>query len=517
MSPLLTIFVVVSLGSLVGSIPLGPLRLGAAGALFVGLAIGALDPRLGEGLKLVQSIGLALFVYAVGLTAGTTFFREIKRYLAFMGVTVVGLSVVAVIIYFVGPYFGLSKEMTLGTYAGLMTSTPALSAATTVTGSVEPGVGYALAYPIGTVMALLFISWTLRRKWPEHKDTPSLSGKGLYATSVAVQGDFEADGVPGLTNGDIRISYLSRDGKTRVYRHGEALKDGDWLVAVGAHSSVARAIEVIGEETEEHLADKRHEVDHLRFVVSSKAVIGRTIGFLDMPGRFDGAIIRVRRGDLDLLARDTLVLEPGDRVLAVVPADRLEEVRKFIGDSEKGVGEFDPITVGIGLGLGLLLGLVSIPLGGGATLALGAAAGPLLVGMILGHFERTGPLLWQIPYGSNLTIRQLGLLLFLACAGLASGPNFASQAFSPLGVKVIVIGGVLCAIGCGLFLLLARFLGLSAQRVAGGLAGFIGQPALVAAANYQCSDERIDDGYATHYALSIVTKVLLIYGLAAVL
>ncbi|MGO1384434.1 MAG: transporter, partial [Arachnia sp.] len=72
-SPLLTILLVVALGAAVGVIPFGPLRFGAAGALFVGLALGALDPALGEGLEWVSALGLALFVYTVGIAAGETF------------------------------------------------------------------------------------------------------------------------------------------------------------------------------------------------------------------------------------------------------------------------------------------------------------------------------------------------------------------------------------------------------------------------------------------------------------
>ena len=47
-TPLLTIMIVLALGTLVGLIPFGPVRFGPAGALFVGLTVGGLDPRLGE-------------------------------------------------------------------------------------------------------------------------------------------------------------------------------------------------------------------------------------------------------------------------------------------------------------------------------------------------------------------------------------------------------------------------------------------------------------------------------------
>jgi putative transport protein len=75
-SPLLTIMVVVSLGTLLGIVPFGPVKLGPAGALFVGLFVGALDPRLGQNHSNVQSLGLALFVYTVGIASGAAFFRS---------------------------------------------------------------------------------------------------------------------------------------------------------------------------------------------------------------------------------------------------------------------------------------------------------------------------------------------------------------------------------------------------------------------------------------------------------
>lgn len=517
-SPLLTIFLVVAVGSALGALPLGRLRLGAAGALFVGLAVGALDPRLGEGLGLVQSLGLALFVYTVGLSAGTTFFRELKRFLPFMGASVAVLVVAAGSVVLVAPLLGLPTPLALGTFAGALTSTPALSAATVATGgSPEAAVGYALAYPVGVVVGLTVIAVVLTRRFPARRDAESLAGAGLQATSLRVQADTNPAAVPLLAAGQVRISYLARGGVTRVFLPGDQLLAGDWIVVVGAAKHVAQAAAALGEETDTHLADYRHEVDHLRFVVSNKHVIGRTVGELDFPGRFHGTIMRVRRGDLDLLANESLTLQPGDRVLAVVPAERLDDVRQLFGDSERRLSEIDPVAVGLGLALGLAVGLLSVPLGGGLTFSLGAAAGPLLVGTILGHFERTGPFGWQLPYAANLTIRQVGLLLFLACVGLGAGPAFMREAFTFAGVKVIAFAALLCGVTCLLFALAARLLGFSSPRTAGGLGAVVGQPALVAAANLQVSDERIDAGYATLYALCIVTKVLLVYLMVALL
>src|SRR4051794_16357492 len=95
LSPLLTIMLVVALGTLLGSVPFGPVRFGPAGALFVGLFAGALDPRLGTGLALVQTLGLALFVYTVGIAAGAAFFRGLRRQLPLMAGSLIVLGVAA--------------------------------------------------------------------------------------------------------------------------------------------------------------------------------------------------------------------------------------------------------------------------------------------------------------------------------------------------------------------------------------------------------------------------------------
>lgn len=228
-------------------------------------------------------------------------------------------------------------------------------------------------------------------------------------------------------------------------------------------------------------------------------------------------ITRVRRGDSDLLARDDLVLQLGDRVLAVVPRTELAGAGKFFGDSERKVSEVDALALGLGVTLGLLLGSITIGLPGGVQFSLGAAAGPLVVGMVLGAVHRTGPLNWDIPHSANLTIRQLGLLLFLATVGLASGPMFASQVLTPTGAKVVLLAVLILAASAVTFLAGARLLGLSAPRASGGFAGYIGQPAILVFAQARVNDERIEAGYAALFALGIIVKILAVQVIGALI
>ncbi|MGC5585296.1 aspartate:alanine exchanger family transporter [Ornithinimicrobium sp. W1679] len=514
-TPLLTMMVVVALGTLVGAVPFGPLRFGPAGALFVGLGVGALDPRLGEGLALVQTLGLALFVYTVGLTAGSTFFRDLRRQLPLMGGAALVLVVMTGVSMVVGAVLGLSPALTAGTYAGALTSTPALATAAERTGSQDPAVGYSLSYPVGVVVTILLVAVLLNRSWPGRRDPGSAAGEGLVDISVEVERPSALSDVPGLAEGELRLSYLARDGRTRVVHPGERLEVGDRVVMVGPEQAVVRGRDHLGRRVDEHLAHDRREVDYRRFVVSDPRVAGRTVGELDVPGRLDGVVTRVRRGDLDLLASEDFVLELGDRVRVIVPRGRLGDVKELFGDSERKVSEIDALTLGVGLAAGLVLGLFALPLPGGLSFALGSAAGPLVVGIVLGRVERTGPLVWGLPLAANLTIRQLGLLLFLGATGLISGQAFAAQAFTWTGLRVVT-GAVVITLAAGLlFILVARLAGVSTERAAGGLAGFVGQPAILAYAKGRVTDERVEAGYAALFALGLILKILLVQVIVA--
>lgn len=213
-SPLLTMMLVVAAGTLIGAIPFGPLRFGPAGALFVGLAVGALDPRLGEGLELLQSLGLALFVYTVGIAAGAAFFRDLRRQLPLMVGAAAVLVVVAVATMLLGGGLGLSPALAAGTFSGALTSTPALAAATAVAGTDEPAVGYSLAYPVGVIVTILVVSVALSRPWVARTEPDSAAGIALVDISVQVDRPTRLSQVPGISDGTVRLSYLARGGRT---------------------------------------------------------------------------------------------------------------------------------------------------------------------------------------------------------------------------------------------------------------------------------------------------------------
>ncbi len=508
---LLTLFTVVGIGAALGAIRFGPLRFGAAGALFVGLALSAWKPEAGQGMQIVQQIGLAFFVYTVGLSAGASFFENLRKQRALLFICVVTCVLGAGIAIVGGRVLDLPEGLRLGLFTGSLTAAPALDAATRLTGDPQAAVGYAFGYPIGVLIGIVVVTMTVTRSWRGEKDTPCLAGVTLETLTVRVTDTLSTRRVTAWRDQRVRMSYLRRDGCTRVVVPGEDLLEGDLVLLVGEAADIHEAALQIGEPVQDRrLEDDRSDVAFERIVLSNPDLAGRSISSLNVTARFGAVITRVRRGDLDLLARDDLDLQLGDHVAVVVPIEELDAIQSWLGDSARRVSEIDAMSFGIGLVLGMLLGVIPFPVAPGITFSLGSAAGPLIVGMLLGAVRRTGPIVWSLPLAANLTIRQIGLLLFLAALGLNAGPDVAGVLLSPMGPKAALLGLVITVICCTAQALGAKFAGLSAPRAAGGVAGFLGQPAVLQAGDARVADERIEGAYATLFAFSIVVKILLV-------
>ena len=176
------------------------------------------------------------------------------------------------------------------------------------------------------------------------------------------------------------------------------------------------------------------------------------------------------------------MLESGDRVGVLAHRGDFAAMRKFFGDSIKTTAEFSYIGIGIGMALGFLLGAIQFPLPAIGKISLGLS-GVLIMALILGKLRRTGGMSWTIPLSANLVIRNLGLTLFLAQVGMASGPKFAATVtdtgFMMLGLGMVVLVALVVPILIlGLFVFRMPY-----DEVAGIVAGACGNPAILAYSN----------------------------------
>ena len=169
---LITIFVGIALGIILGSIPLTfpgipqPVKLGLAGGPLI---VAILVSRFGYQYKLVtyttqsanfmlREIGITLFLACVGLGAGDGFVDTIVNNggVAWIGYGFIITFLPLMIIGCIARYFFKVNYFTLmGLIAGSTTDPPALAYSNATAGNDAPAVGYATVYPLTMFLRVL--------------------------------------------------------------------------------------------------------------------------------------------------------------------------------------------------------------------------------------------------------------------------------------------------------------------------------------------------------------------------
>ncbi len=176
MSTIFFVFLISTVGYLIGGIEIKGISLGTAGVLLVALIYGIIANQMttfevggqtitlyGDSIKslysLISSLGTAMFVTAVGLIAGPKFFRNLNKSMLsyiFMGIIVIGLGVVATVAVIV--IGDVDSSLAVGLLTGALTSTPGLSAAKDAASNPDAvTAGYGIAYIFGILGVVFFV------------------------------------------------------------------------------------------------------------------------------------------------------------------------------------------------------------------------------------------------------------------------------------------------------------------------------------------------------------------------
>ena len=513
--PVLLLFVLLAVGTAFGAVRVRGFSLGPAAVLFTALAFSAYDERLALP-EALGTFGLAVFAYAIGITAGPSFFASLRTGLkpvALVATTLVGLGVLA---FALGRALGFDVGTIAGVYAGSGTNTPALAAAVIrLDGAPEPTVAYSISY-LGGVLVMLGAAVLALRSGERHPTADDRATPPAVATQTIEVTRDNALNVAELTmtpHGRVIVSrHRGGDGVVRIAEGATVLQPGDIILAIGPDAALAHLTKQLGRPSDQRLELDRTELDFRRIVLSQRKFFGHSVADLHLFERFGARATRVRRADQDFLATDDFVLQAGDRIRVAAPRQHMPQVADYLGDSDHSTSDINPLGLAIGMALGLLLGAVPFFIPGLGTLELGQAAGPLLVGLVLGRLQRTGPIVWTLPHQAAETLTQLGLLLFLAYAGGRAGSAFLDAISSPLGVELVIVGLVLTAAHAVVLLVVGRrVLEQSGPRVAGLIAGSQTQPAILAHANAATGfDPRVALGYALVYPVAMVVKIVVV-------
>ena len=540
-NPLLLLFAVVALGYPISKLKVAGASFGIASILFAGIALGALvlapglDPALKQDIspdmKLVYELGLAVVVYAMGLSISHSFWAAFSREGMKKNAVVFLVMLLSTgFVMILARVLGFNARYAAGLLTGSFTNMPALAGVierVKASGAsplelAQPTVASAIAYPIGVLVPMLVILLSakvfrvnLQEEADGLKDYQTGHQKLEAWTIRVTRSEAEA-----LTKHDVCAAGRLRVVFGRVLRKAELLLPGpdlglkldDLVTVVGSADDLAQVEALLGERSHVELDRDQSALDATRVFVSRWDVVGVPLGKLDLVNRFQAIITRVRRGDLWFVPDGDTVLELGDRVRVTTRRDNIEAIEEFFGDSYRAISEVSFLTFAMGLAAGLALGQLPIPLGHGIIFKLGFAGGPLAVALILGRFHRVGSLVWNFPYSANHTVRQFGLVLFAAGIGILSGEGFRAILSKDASVLPLFLGAafLVCFVADSLTMVLGhKLFGIPLNVMFGILAGTHTQPVVLGYANHHTGNDLPNVGFATVYPLATILKIVL--------
>lgn len=522
---------VVALGIMLGKIRVAGVSLGVTGILFVGIAFGWYGMNVdGHLLHFLKEFGLILFVYSIGLQVGPGFFSSFRK----GGVTLNKVAVLAVLLGVgttVALYCltGLPMTTLVGVMSGAVTNTPGLGAAQQAFSDLHAGAeapdiatGYAVAYPLGVVGAILTLAALryLLRVDTQREEREAGSGtdalKDLTTRRISVEVCNPA--IEGMSIAQLRELALREFVISRICRAGgepelagadTKLHGGDRVLVVAAPRDIEALVALMGREAADTPLMRDRKMISRRILITKSELNGKQLADLKVRSTCGVTITRINRAGIDLVAAGSLQLQIGDRVTVVGPELSVAHAERLFGNSLRRLDHPNLIPIFIGIALGVVLGSISFWIPGvPQPVKLGLAGGPLVVAILIGRYGPHYKLVTYTTMSANLMLREVGIALFLAGVGLGAGEDFIPTLLAG-GYVWIAYGAAITVVP----LLLAGLWGrlrykLNYYTLIGVLSGASTNPPALAYCSEQTQTDAPSVGYATVYPLSMFLRVL---------
>lgn len=529
----LILSLVIAFGILLGRIKVAGISLGITWILFVGIVFGHFNMNLDEHLlHFVKEFGLILFVYSIGLQVGPGFFSAFKKGGLTLNMIAVGSVfisvVVAVVIHFVT---GTPITTMVGVLSGAVTNTPGLGAAQQANSDMngvdapEIAMGYAVAYPLGVVgaiLSLMLLRYLLRvdsskegadaERGLGHLQELTVRPVTLEITNEAIHNRTIKDIRP-LVNRRFVISYIrSKDNEktTELVNSETELHLHDRILVTMSPVDIDAVTAFFGKQVDDVEWGHDKKLISRRILITKPDLNGKTLAQLNIRKNFGVSITRVNRSGVDLVPTPTLQLQMGDRVTVVGTELGVGQTEKVLGNSMKRLNHPNLVPIFIGIALGCILGSIPFVFPGiPQPVKLGLAGGPLIVSILISHFGPRYKIITYTTMSANLMIREIGISLFLACVGLGAGKDFVDTIVNEGGYIWIAYGAIITVVPLIIMGCIGRYLcHLNYYTLIGVLSGANTNPPALAYSNDQTSSDAPAVGYATVYPLAMFLRVL---------
>ncbi|CAM5236938.1 Aspartate-alanine antiporter OS=Streptomyces cyaneofuscatus OX=66883 GN=aspT PE=3 SV=1 [Streptomyces cyaneofuscatus] len=551
--PELLVFLVIALGFLLGKVRYRAIALGAVtGCLVAGLVLGAqfkvdIDDT-------VKNLFFIMFLFALGYRVGPQFFRGLRKDGLPQVVNAVVVCVTGLLVSWLfasllgyGPGLGaglmsgaLTQSAAIGVAQDAIGTLPGLSADEVKTQENLVAVGYAVTYPLGTILCAMLLANVLpklyRRDLAKESadlaaelDAPDESpdeGAGYYevvlrayrvdrpdlvSRSVA---DFEEQ--QKALGRRIYLTAVRRDGTVLEHDQSRTLRLGDTVAVSAIRGDLVDFDPVthIGAEADDvELLGYRTETLHV--VASEKAHLGRTVAEVRREPFMVGVYIdKLYRAGAAFPYRLSTPLERGDTLILTGPERLVGPAGKALGKPVPTSFATDMVWVGLGIFLGGCIGIPALT-AGGVPISLSTSGGGLIMGLVFGWIRGKYPTYGNVPPGAQWFMDTLGLCLFVAVVGINAGPSFTSG-LSTAGWGLLVFGAVATVVP----LIVGFLVGHYVQKIRfpvlmGVLAGGQTTTAAIGAVNETSKSQIPTLGYTIPYAVGNV--LLTVWGAVIVI
>ena len=498
-NPVISIFICLALGYLIGKLKIKSFTIGATvGTLLVGLLISLVFKGAGtyqiDGT--VKTIFFSLFIFAIGYEVGPSFFASLKS----SGLKIIILSLFFAVAAFVVSMvlfkaFGIGAGEAGGILAGSLTQSAILGTADSTmkgmlsgtelkTAESQMAIAYALTYVFGTVGVVVFLkngaakligvnlTDTVKKKIDQtnfHESSSENTVVGnIKARAFCIENAAE---FIGKTIGSVEEQYGDDLTITKIIRKGTQvnlapdvqLLEGDTVTIIGLLDAVLHFEAPGMKETDDSEA--------LKLDVIKQEIVLTNHFSLDVIKHLseNGIVIAERKRDNNVLSEDQ-ALKALDHLTLVGPKALIAKVVKKLGYVKDTGTETDVSFISMGLVVGLLIGAISFVVSG-IPITLGSGGGALIGGLLFGYYQDKHSNYGLMPKATRWFCKSVGLNLFIAIVGLTSGASFLS-ALQSMGVKVLLIGVLVTILPHIASVYFGRFvLKLDAVDIIGALCG----------------------------------------------
>lgn len=498
-NPVISIFICLALGYLIGKLKIKSFTIGATvGTLLVGLLISLVFKGVGtyEIDGTVKTIFFSLFIFAIGYEVGPSFFASLKS----SGLKIIILSLFFAVVAFVVSIvlfkaFGIGAGEAGGILAGGLTQSAILGTADSTmkgmlsgtelkTAESQMAIAYALTYVFGTVGVVVFLkngaakligvnlTDTVKKKIDQTNFYESSSDNtvvgNIKARAFCIENGAEFIGktigsVEEQYEDDLTITQIIRKGKKVTLTPDVQLLEGDTVTIIGLLDAVLHFEAPGMKETADSEA--------LKLDVIKQEIVLTNHFSLDVIKHLseNGIVISERMRDNNILPEDQ-ALKALDHLTLVGPKALITKVVKKLGYVKDTGTETDVAFISMGLVVGLLIGAISFVVSG-IPITLGSGGGALIGGLLFGYYQDKHSNYGLMPKATRWFCKSVGLNLFIAIVGLTSGASFLS-ALQSMGVKVLLIGVLVTILPHIASVYFGRFvLKLDAVDIIGSLCG----------------------------------------------